>query len=131
MSDQMDGAEVKALRATLGMTQSQLADAIGVHCVSICRYETDAKRPMPIIVRALQDLEKRRAKIRKQREKMGLLILTGWGIEKMPVHFRLEKKLISALDARARRDDVGRIDVVRKALLAYIQPRDIKASLNT
>ena len=52
--------------------------------------------------------------------------LTGWGIEKTLVNFRLEQPLVNALDARAKRDEVSRADVVRRALTAYLTPRDIK-----
>ena len=61
----MTGKQIKSLRLSLGLTQAELADEIGVHKISICRYETSGKKPIPIVVRALEALRQRRDKIRR------------------------------------------------------------------
>ena len=50
---------------SMGLTQAELAAEIGVHKISICRYETSVKKPIPIVVRALEALRQRRDKIRR------------------------------------------------------------------
>ena len=62
----MTGKEIKSLRLALGLTQAELADEIGVHKISICRYETNVKKPIPIVVRALEALRQHRDKIRQR-----------------------------------------------------------------
>ena len=62
----MNGKQIKSLRLSLGLTQAELADEIGVHKISICRYETNVKKPIPIVVRALEALRQRRDKIRQR-----------------------------------------------------------------
>ena len=45
----MKGEEIKALRLRLGLTQTELAAEIGVHQVSVARWETGGITPMPIV----------------------------------------------------------------------------------
>lgn len=37
------GAEVKRIRQALGLTQQQFADRLGVHKVTVAKWETDAQ----------------------------------------------------------------------------------------
>ena len=48
----MKGEEIKALRLQLGLTQTELAAEIGVHQVSVARWETGGITPMPIVQQA-------------------------------------------------------------------------------
>ena len=61
----MNGKQIKSLRLSLGLTQAELAAEIGVHKISISRYETSAKKPIPIVVRALEALRHRHEQIRR------------------------------------------------------------------
>jgi len=46
--------------------------------------------------------------------------LHGWGIEKVPFNFRMDKPLVDALDAVAKEKGLKRSDAVRQALIAYL-----------
>ena len=46
--------------------------------------------------------------------------LHGWGIEKVPFNFRMDKPLVDALDAVANEKGLKRSDAVREALIAYL-----------
>ena len=59
----MKGEEIKALRLRLGLTQTELAAEIGVHQVTVARWETGGITPMPIVQRALADLDARRSRV--------------------------------------------------------------------
>ena len=59
----MKGEEIKALRLRLGLTQTELAAEIGVHRVTVAKWETGGKTPLPIIQRALADLDTRRSRV--------------------------------------------------------------------
>lgn len=59
----MKGEEIKALRLRLGLTQTELAAEIGVHQVTVARWETGGITPLPIIQRALADLDARRSRV--------------------------------------------------------------------
>ena len=59
----MKGEEIKALRLRLGLTQTELAAEIGVHRVTVARWETGRKNPLPIVQRALADLDARRSRV--------------------------------------------------------------------
>ena len=59
----MKGEEIKALRLRLGLTQTELATEIGVHQVSVARWETGSITPMPIVQQALADLDTRRSRV--------------------------------------------------------------------
>ena len=39
----MTGAEVKRIRKALGLTQRQFAERLGVHVVTVAKWETDAQ----------------------------------------------------------------------------------------
>ena len=62
----MKGEAIKALRLRLGLTQTELAAEIGVHQVTVARWETGGKTPLPIIQRALADLDARRSRVQGQ-----------------------------------------------------------------
>ena len=59
----MKGEEIKALRLRLGLTQTELGAEIGVHQVTVARWETGGKTPLPIVQRALTDLDARRSRV--------------------------------------------------------------------
>ncbi len=59
----MKGEEIKALRLRLGLTQTELAAEIGVHQVTVARWETGGITPMPIVQQALADLDTRRSRV--------------------------------------------------------------------
>jgi len=59
----MKAEEIKALRLRLGLTQTELAAEIGVHRVTVANWETGGKSPLPIVQRALADLDARRSRV--------------------------------------------------------------------
>ena len=63
----MDAGEILAIRKSLGLTQSQLAAKLGVHQVTIARWERGVMKPSPLAVKALEalKLEKRAKQFRK------------------------------------------------------------------
>ena len=62
----MKAEEIKALRLRLGLTQTELAAEIGVHQVTVARWETGGETPLPIVQRALADLDARRSRLQAQ-----------------------------------------------------------------
>ena len=62
----MKGEAIKALRLRLGLTQTELGAEIGVHQVTVARWETGGITPLPIIQRALADLDARRSRVQTQ-----------------------------------------------------------------
>lgn len=46
---------LRAARATLGLTQRQAAKLLGVHQVTIAKYEADMKRPRGLALRGLEE----------------------------------------------------------------------------
>ena len=57
----MTGADVLDLRQRLGWTQTQLGAAVGVHYVSVCRWENGHRVPSDLAVRELKRLARRLA----------------------------------------------------------------------
>ncbi len=53
----MTGKEIRELREELGLTQPELADRLGVHQVTISRWETDNKHPSNLAKRQLAKLK--------------------------------------------------------------------------
>jgi len=53
----MTGLEIRELRNKLKMTQQQLADALGVHRVTVAEWENNRKRPSNLAKRQLLRLE--------------------------------------------------------------------------
>lgn len=45
----MTGTEIKAWREARGLTQAQLAELIGVHRVTLARWETGTRIPHPMV----------------------------------------------------------------------------------
>jgi len=56
----MTGAQLKAKREQIGLTQSQLAKALGVNVGTISRWERDAREIPPYLELALQALKRPR-----------------------------------------------------------------------
>ena len=54
------GKHIAAARALLGMTQQQLADAVGIAKHTIVRFETEQNVPHTLTIKALQDELERR-----------------------------------------------------------------------
>lgn len=52
----MTGKEIKDKRKAKGWTQKGLADFLGVHRVTVTRWETDDRKPHPVIMRFLGSL---------------------------------------------------------------------------
>ena len=59
----MKAEESKALRLRLGLTQAELGAEIGVHRGTVANWETGGKNPLPIVQRALADLDARRSRL--------------------------------------------------------------------
>ena len=49
----MEGHEIARRRAALGLSQRRLADAVGVHQVTVARWETDVSTPRGLSARQL------------------------------------------------------------------------------
>ena len=60
------------------------------------------------------DMESKQEKAKEEK-------LHGWGIEKGPFNFRMDKPLVDALDAVAKEKGLKRSDAVRQALIAYLE----------
>jgi transcriptional regulator with XRE-family HTH domain len=59
----MDGEELKAARARLGFTQAQLAAELGVHAMTVSKWETGQRGIPEPVARLVQRLvAERRAK---------------------------------------------------------------------
>lgn len=56
----MTPQELKHWRATLGLSQMQLAIALSVHLVTVARWETGRQRIPPLLSLALAELARRR-----------------------------------------------------------------------
>ena len=56
----MTSNEIKELRKRLGMTQQELANAVGVDRVTIARWEAGQKKPSNLATRQLARLAKRK-----------------------------------------------------------------------
>ena len=53
MNEELIGKKIKALRKTRGMTQIQLADALGLERASISNYETGRRYPSLVQLEAI------------------------------------------------------------------------------
>ena len=62
----MKGEAIKALRLRLGLTQTELGAEIGVHQVTVARWETGGITPIPMVQRALAELDARRSRVQAQ-----------------------------------------------------------------
>jgi HTH-type transcriptional regulator/antitoxin MqsA len=62
----MEAHEITQRRTALGLTQQQLADAVGVHRITVVRWETGRAAPSGLAARLLGEtlsrLEERQAK---------------------------------------------------------------------
>lgn len=56
----MDGHEVRRWRKWLGMSQQDLAAALGVHPITVSKWEQNKATPPPMIGLALEMLDVRR-----------------------------------------------------------------------
>ena len=55
----MSGEQIRRLRKKLGLTQAELAQLLGVHAVSVSRWETDANfQPPPYQMALLGEFRK-------------------------------------------------------------------------
>ena len=79
----MTPAEVMALRKSLGWTQEQMAQQLGVTWTSVQRWETSKVKPSPMAVRALEALAQqvavRRAADAKRARAVSAAALSGKG----------------------------------------------------
>jgi len=51
----MEAHEITRRRTALGLTQQQLADAVGVHRVTVVRWETGRATPLGLALRLLEE----------------------------------------------------------------------------
>lgn len=54
----MTGAEIRSVREALKLSQSQFAMLLGVHAVTVSRWETGAQSPTPYQVGLIQEFSK-------------------------------------------------------------------------
>ena len=54
----MTAQELKERRAQIGYSQEELAKALGVHAVTVARWETNARAIPPFLTLALKTLER-------------------------------------------------------------------------
>lgn len=64
----MKAAELRKWRDDRGMSQAELAQALGVHIVTVARWETDARKIPVLLVLALETLERRLASKQKSKQ---------------------------------------------------------------
>jgi DNA-binding transcriptional regulator YiaG len=62
----MSGADIKIFRQSLGLTQQELADELGVTQVAVCNWENGVRRPSGSVLRCIAML---RDKIRSSVQK--------------------------------------------------------------
>jgi len=60
----MTGAELKKHRNRLGLNQTELGKLLGVHFVSVSRWETNVN-PVPVVVARLVPMLKRQRRTKK------------------------------------------------------------------
>ena len=48
------GEKIREARKKRGLTQQQLADELGVHRVTVVRWESGAREPMAVVIRAIE-----------------------------------------------------------------------------
>lgn len=54
----MTPTDIHALRSALRLTQVELGRRVGVHGVTVCRWETGATAPSPMAARRLRQLQR-------------------------------------------------------------------------
>jgi len=59
MIENLTGKEIKEIRKKFKMTQQELADKLGVHQVTIARWETNHKHPSNLALRQLARLKRK------------------------------------------------------------------------
>ena len=64
----MTGEEIKALRLRLGLTQTELGEAIGVFWNTVSRWEAGKMEPSTLALRALAELGRKRSRIQKKQK---------------------------------------------------------------
>jgi len=67
----MTPERIKAIRAALGLTQQQLADAIGGTQITVSRWETGVSHPTGAYLKALEELEQKSRTIKTKKKKEG------------------------------------------------------------
>jgi DNA-binding XRE family transcriptional regulator len=58
----MKPAELRNIRESLGLTQEQLATELGVHRLSVIRWEAGRHRIRPMLILAIGAIDQRRRK---------------------------------------------------------------------
>jgi putative transcriptional regulator len=64
----LTGEEIKALRLRLGLTQTELGEAIGVFWNTVSRWEADKMQPSTLALRALAELDRKRSRMQKKQK---------------------------------------------------------------
>lgn len=62
----MTAEEVKAWRERMGWSQEQLADALGVHAMTVSKWERGEQDHAPYLSLALAELERRAKKSKRK-----------------------------------------------------------------
>ena len=60
-SDQEVAVRIRRIRESLGLTQAQLAEHLGVSFMSVNRWENGHVKPLPAFMKALEKLERETA----------------------------------------------------------------------
>lgn len=55
----MTAEEIKSMRKALKLTQEKLAEKLGVHRITVVRWERSEKQPSALALKALERLAKR------------------------------------------------------------------------
>jgi putative transcriptional regulator len=61
--------DIKSLRKSLGLTQEQLANALGVSWITVNRWERNKSRPSPLALEKLENFIARHAEANKSKPK--------------------------------------------------------------
>ncbi len=64
----MTGEEIKALRLRLGLTQTELGEAIGVYWGTVSRWEAGKMKPSTLALRALTELDRKRSRMQQKQK---------------------------------------------------------------
>jgi len=58
----LNATEIKALRESLGLSQIELADKLGMHPATVCRWEKGKQRPTRRAIKQLLGLKRKEKK---------------------------------------------------------------------
>jgi transcriptional regulator with XRE-family HTH domain len=73
----MTGAEVRQIRESLNLTQAQFASLLGVHAITVSRWETNTLTPNPYQMGSLRNSAKQLERKRSQDDIATILVTAG------------------------------------------------------